>query len=151
MPVTRTEIDAFLQERTVAVVGASRDRRKFGNTVYRELKQKGYRAIAVNPHADQIEGDVSYPSVKNLPEAVNAVVLVVPPQQSESVVRDAAAAGIARIWLQPGSESPQVITLARTLSLSVIHGHCILMFLEPTAWFHRLHRGINRLLRKLPQ
>ncbi len=75
---TRASIDDFLKQRTIAVVGASRNKRKFGNTLFRELKAKGYAAIPVNPHSDTIEGERCYPSLKALPVKVDGVAIVRP-------------------------------------------------------------------------
>ena len=76
--------------------------------------------------------------------------MIVPPSQAEHVLQDAAAAGIKRVWLQPGAESPAAIRLAELLGLSVVAGECILMFAEPAGFGHRAHRWVNGLLGRLP-
>ena len=87
---TKAAVSDFLAQRMLAVVGASRTGTKFGNTAYKELKAKGYKVIPVNPQAEIIDGDPCYPSLSALPEAVDGVLIVVPPSETEKVVRDAA-------------------------------------------------------------
>ncbi len=149
--ISRQVIDRFLDQRELAVVGASRTGRKFGNTVYRELKAKGYKLRLVHPQAETIEGERCYPSLRELPGPVGGVVIVVPPNQTEKVVRDAAAAGIKRVWMQQGAESAAAILACEEAGLEVVHGCCILMFAEPAGLRHRVHRGVLRLLGRLPR
>jgi predicted CoA-binding protein len=148
---TKAAVKDFLDQRTLAVVGVSRKGRKFGNAAYNELKAKGYQVYPVHPHADTLEGDRCYPSLSALPEPVGGVLIVVPPHETEKVVRDAAEAGVRRVWMQQGAQSQAAIQFCEEQEISVIHGECILMFAEPAAFHHRLHRWVWGLLGKLPQ
>ncbi|MBD3305706.1 CoA-binding protein [candidate division KSB3 bacterium] len=148
---SKAAIEAFLAQPTLAVVGVSRKGKKFGNTVFKDLTAKGYQVFPVNPHAEQIDGQPCYPNLQALPEPAGGVVVIVPPAETEKVVRDAAEAGITHVWMQPGAESAAAIHFCREQGMSVVHGECILMFAEPVAFFHRLHRGIWGVLGKLPQ
>ena len=148
---TKAMVNDFLDQRTLAVVGVSRDGKKFGNTAYKELKAKGYRVIPVNPHAEAIEGDLCYPSLSDLPDPVDGVLIVVPPSETEKVVREAAEAGITRVWMQQGAESVAAVRFCEEQGISAVHGECILMFAETGAFHHRLHRWVWGLLGKLPQ
>jgi len=141
----------FVSQKKLAVVGVSRQGKKFGNMAFRELKAKGYKLLPVHPQAETIEGERCYPSLAALPESVDAVLVVVPPAETEKVVREAAAAGIKRVWMQQGAESPAAIKVCQDNGLSAVHGECILMFAEPAAWFHRAHRWAWKLLGKLPR
>ncbi len=149
--ITKAAVDAFLSQKSLAVAGVSNKKNKFGSIVYRELKAKGYRAFPVNPRLDEFEGDKCYHHLKELPEGVGGVVIVVPPAEAVNVVRDAAAAGIRHVWLQQGAESEEAVAICKDNGINVIHGHCILMFASPTAFVHRAHRCIWRLLGKLPR
>jgi predicted CoA-binding protein len=149
--ITKAAVDAFLSQKSLAVAGVSNKKNKFGNIVYRELKEKGYPVFPVNPKLDEIEGDKCYHHLKELPESVSGVVIVVPPAEAVKVVRDAAAAGIRHIWLQQGAESEEAVALCKDNGINVIYGHCILMFASPTAFVHRAHRYIWRLLGRLPR
>ena len=148
---SRTAIDDFLSQRSLAVVGVSRSGRKFGNTAYRELKAKGYRLVPVHPEAEELEGDRCAHSLAAIPAPVGGVLVVVPPRQAEQVVREAAAAGIRRAWLQPGAELEAAIQLAQSMGMTVISGECILMFAEPAGFGHRAHRWIKGLFGGLPR
>jgi len=147
---TRASIDDFLKQRTIAVVGASRNKRKFGNTLFRELKAKGYAAIPVNPNSETIEGERCYPSLKALPVKVDGVAVVVPPHEAERIVREAADAGIPRVWLQQGAESKEAIRFCEEHGISVVHGECMLMYAAPTAFPHRAHRFFRNLIGRMP-
>jgi len=143
-------IEEMLAQRKLAVFGVSRSGRKFGNAAYRGLRAAGYRVFAVHPEADRIEGDPCYPSLAALPEAVGGVVLVVPPAQAEKIVPEVARAGIHYVWLQQGAESPAVLAACQAAGLRAVSGECVLMFIEPSSWFHRAHRLVRRVTRGLP-
>lgn len=147
---TRADIDGFLGEKTLAIAGVSRGGKKFGNTILKEMRAKGYTLFPVHPRAESVEGLKAYPSLAALPEKVGGVIVCVPPAESVGVVRDAAAQGIRRIWLQQGAESAEAIAAGEEHGASVVHGHCILMFAEPAGLPHRIHRWIWQIIRKVP-
>jgi predicted CoA-binding protein len=124
--VSRDPLDEFLRGGRWAVVGASKDRSKFGNITFRELKRRGKKVYPVNKRATEVEGDICYPSLAALPEPVDRVLIVVPPRQSESVVREAAEAGIDSVWFQPGAESDAALAYCEAHGMVAISGHCIL-------------------------
>ncbi len=124
---TQAAIDEFIKQDTLAVVGVSRDRKKFGNIVYRNLKAKGYRMLAVHPGHDTVEGDACYPNLAALPESVDGIVVVVPPHVTEQIVREADAAGIRRVWVQPGAESAAAIRYCEEHAISVIYDECVMV------------------------
>ncbi|HEU5084155.1 MAG TPA: CoA-binding protein [Acidimicrobiales bacterium] len=155
MPATIPVVDAdaaraFLQAGRLAVVGASDAKESMGRTVYTELRSHGIDAVAVHRTAATVAGDPCYPSLDAVPgELAGAIVMVGGPAAAE-VVREAAARGIPRVWLyfgfsKPGSATPEALAAAEELGLEVVPGACPLMFLEPTAFIHRFHRGIRRM------
>ena len=146
---TNASIQAFLAESAIAVVGVSRSGKGFGNVAVRELRRKGYRIYPVNRNADLVDGERCYRSLADLPEPVRAVLVVVPPDQALSVVREAARAGVTRVWLQQGAEAPFVTLACDELGLDVIAGECILMFAKPTG-VHQAHRWVWKVMGKLP-
>jgi predicted CoA-binding protein len=148
---SKAAVQDFLAQRTLAVVGASRDGKKFGNKVYKDLIRKGYQTYPVNPNAEEIEGQPCYPNLSALPEAVDGVVFVVPPAETEKVVHEAAEVGIARVWMQQGSESVEAIRFCEEKGISVVSGECILMFAEPAEFYHRMHRWVWAVMGKLPE
>ncbi len=123
----RSAVDGFLAEKSLAVVGVSRGSGKFGNAVARTLRMKGYRVFAINPRADEIDGEPCYPNLASLPEPVGGVVMVVPPAVTEKVVGEAVRAGIRRAWMQPGAESPEAIELCVKNDISVVYQECIMV------------------------
>lgn len=144
-------ISEFVSLRTLALVGVSRGGKKFGNTVHRELKSKGYKIYLVHPEAQAIDGERCWPSLQSLPEPVDGVVSVVPPPQTAKIVEDAHAAGIRRVWMQQGAESPEAVAYCEAKGIQVVQGECILMFAEPVGLLHRIHRWLWRVLGRLPK
>ncbi|QDU69128.1 CoA-binding protein [Engelhardtia mirabilis] len=123
--------DEFLSGEVFAVAGASNDRSKFGNRVLRHYLAHGKRAIPVHPTETEVEGLAVARTLANLPEPVWGLSIITPPRVTERLVEEAAAAGIERIWMQPGAESPAAIARARELGLEVIAGGpCVLVELR---------------------
>ncbi len=119
---------AFLAGGPHAVVGASRDRDKYGNKVLRCYLQHGRRVFPVNPQAAQIEGLAAYGDLGTLPEPVHGISVITPPRISEWVIEQAAALGIEQVWMQPGAESIAAIARAEAAGMSAIaDGSCILV------------------------
>ena len=87
-----------------AIVGASNDRNKFGNKVLRPISQQGRRIFPINPAEKTVEGLASYPNLASLPEPVHGVSIVTPPHVTGEILKQAAAAGIGHVWIQPGAE-----------------------------------------------
>jgi hypothetical protein len=148
---TKAAVEDFVAQRNLAVVGISRGGKKFGNLAFKALKSKGYRVFPINPKVENIEGERCYPSLESLPEPVGGVLIVVPPAETEKVVREAAASGIRRVWMQQGAESEAAIRFCEENGISAVHGECILMFAQPVVSFHRFHRWIWGVLGKLPR
>jgi len=150
MTSRREQVSDFVSQRRLALVGISRGGRKFGNAAFRELSAKGYTVLPVHPEAETLEGARCWPSLAALPERVDGVVVVVPPAEAAKVVEEAHAAGIPRVWLQQGAESPEAIRFCEEHGIRVVHHECIFMFAEPLGWFHGAHRALWRILGKLP-
>jgi predicted CoA-binding protein len=124
----RARIDEFLAGDRFAVVGATSDRAKYGNKVLRCYQQHGLDVVAVNPRLKEVEGAPCVPDLLSLPERVHGVSIITPPSVTERIVEDAHAAGITRLWMQPGAESQAAIERCKALGIDVIaHGPCILV------------------------
>ena len=127
---TDSQIDQFLAQPAFAVIGASRDRSKYGNKVLRCYQQNGRTAYPVNPNADEIEGLACSPDLASLPNPVQAASIITPPEITEKIVEQAAEAGVQHLWMQPGAESKAAVQRAAELGLQVIAGGpCILVIL----------------------
>ncbi len=125
------QVGAFLQAGPFAVVGASRDRTKYGNKVLRAYLQNGKRVFCVHPKEAEIEGQPCYASLAALPEVPTGVSIITPPAITEQVVRDAHDKGAKMVWMQPGAESAAAIRIATELGMGVIaHGPCVLVSLR---------------------
>jgi len=123
-------IDAFLKGSPHAVVGASRDRGKYGNKVLRVYMQNGRPVFPVNPKEQEIEGLACSADLASLPQKVHGISVITPPAVTEKVVEQAAAAGIRHIWMQPGAESAAAIDRCRELDINCIGGDaCLLVVL----------------------
>ena len=124
-------INTFLAGSPFAVVGASRDRSKYGNKALRAYLQSGREVYPIHPTGGEIEGLAAYASLRDLPVVPHGISIVTPPQVTEAVVRDALALGIRHIWMQPGAESAQAVAEAEAAGAEVIHdGPCILVALR---------------------
>jgi len=106
--------------KVVAVVGASSDRRKFGNRALRAFRQQGYTVVPINPHETEVEGVRAYASVLDVPGAIDMASFYVPPEIGVQVIDEIARKGIAEVWLNPGAESDALIARARTLQIQPI-------------------------------
>ena len=135
----------FLSKRRVAVTGVSRHPKTHGsNTVYKRLRERGYDVFAVNPNADQVEGDRAYKDLRSIPGGVDAVVIATRPETAEATMHECAELGIKHVWMHrgpgPGSVSAAATEYGRQNGITVIDGGCPLMF-EPTADFgHKIMR-----------
>jgi hypothetical protein len=142
-------VQDFIDGKRIALVGMSRGGKKFGNMAYKELKDRGYQVYPVHPEAEQIDGEKCYESLDSLPESVDGVLVVVPPERASQVMREAAQAGIRNVWLQQGADSPEVLALGEELDLNLVSKKCILMYAEPVGSVHNVHRFFVKLFGKL--
>ena len=123
-------IARFLESPAYGVVGASRQRHKYGNKVLRCYQQNGRRAIPVNPREHEVEGVVCVPSVLDLPDDVQSISVITPPPVTERVVQEAIRRGIRHVWMQPGAESDRAIADCESAGINVIaDGSCVLVVL----------------------
>jgi predicted CoA-binding protein len=106
--------------RTVAILGASANRSKYGNKAVRAFQQQGYAVYPVNPRENVIEGLPAYPTIGALPIRPEMVSVYLPPQILLKVLPEIAAKGCDELWLNPGSESDEVLVEAERLGLNVI-------------------------------
>ncbi|MBX2992344.1 MAG: CoA-binding protein [Bacteroidetes bacterium] len=147
----KTSIQQFFASRAFGVVGVSRNSRKFGNVILREMKNKGFAVYPVSPHLPLVEGMPCLASVDELPDSVTSIVVVVHPEAAAEIVARAHTKGITNIWLQQGAESDQAIAYAKQHGLNLVCGQCILMFTEPVKSIHAVHCWVSRLVRSYPQ
>ena len=106
--------------KTVAIIGASSDRAKFGNKAVRAYVQQGYTVYPINPKEAQIEGLPAFKSIADVPGRPNMISVYLPPPVLLKVLPDIAAKGCDELWLNPGTESDEVVAEAERLGLNVI-------------------------------
>ena len=127
----------FLSNKRVAVTGVSSNPRGHGsNVVYQRLRERGFEVFAVNPNADEVEGDQCYHDLRSIPGGVDAVVIGTRPETAETTMRECAELGIKHVWMHrsfgTGSVSEAATGYGRQQGITVIDGGCPLMF-DPTA------------------
>ena len=111
----------------IAVVGATDTPGKYGGIIYRDLRARGHRVVAVNPNRTTVAGDPSFPDLSSLPERPDIVNLVVPPSVGASVIDEWAGRGGTSVWFQPGSYDDHVVDQAREAGMDVVEGDCIMV------------------------
>jgi predicted CoA-binding protein len=127
----------FLANKRVAVTGVSRQPKNHGsNVVYKRLRERGYEVFAVNPNADEVEGDPCHHDLSSIPGGVDAVVIATKPELAEETMRECADLAIKHVWMHrgpgAGSVSPAAADYGRQRGINVIDGGCPCMF-DPTA------------------
>jgi len=137
----------FLASTRVAVTGVSRTPKNHGsNNVYKRLRERGYEVFAVNPNADEVEGDPCYQDLKSIPGGVQAVVIGTRPEIAEDTMRECAELGIKHVWMHrgpgAGSVSAAATEYGRQHGITVIDGGCPLMFGATADLGHKLIRFI---------
>ncbi|MAT41722.1 MAG: CoA-binding protein [Anaerolineaceae bacterium] len=138
----------FISKKRIAVFGVSRSAQKFGNSTYRELKQRGYDVVAIHPDLESIDGDPVFKSLDEFSPTPEGAVISVSPNYVPDILRDLAKHDIKHVWLQQGSESPEASQVGKDLGLSMVEGGCILMYAEPVSSIHSVHRWIWKVLKK---
>jgi len=119
----------------IAIVGASRDRRKYGNKALRAFRQQGYTVVPINPHETEIEGERAWPDVLAYPGAIDEATVYLHEEAGVRVMDDLAAKGVGRVWLNPGADAPAVVARAREVGLQPVVACSILaMGEEPGAF-----------------
>jgi predicted CoA-binding protein len=145
----------FLAQHRIAVAGVSRDSKQAANLIYRRLRETGHETFAVNPNADEVEGDQCYHSIGEIPAQLDGVVIVTPADASAAVVEECAVAGVPRVWLHrgigPGSLSGEAVDACKRHGIAVIAGGCPNMFGATSDPGHRMMRHILQLAGKVPR
>jgi uncharacterized protein len=146
----------FLEQRRIAVTGVSRTPANHGsNVVYQRLRLRGYEVFAVNPNADTVEGDRSYPDLRSIAGGVDGVVIGTRPETAMQTMKECVDLGIKRVWMHrgpgPGSVSPEAAAYGREHGVTVIDGGCPLMFAPAADGGHKVMRAVLTLTGKVPR
>jgi uncharacterized protein len=146
---------AFLANKRIAVTGVSRTAKGHAsNLVYKRLRDRGYEVFAVNPNAEEVEGDRCYHDLRDIPGGVEAVVLATKPETATATMRECVELSIKHTWMHrpafgEGSVSADATAYGREHGVTVIDGGCPLMF-NPTADFgHKLLRVVGKVPKRV--
>jgi predicted CoA-binding protein len=156
MTAIKDAASEFLAHKRVAVTGVSREPKGHGaNVVYKRLLERGYEVYAVNPNADEVEGDRCYHDLRSIPGGVETVVIGTRPEFAEQTMHECVELGIKHVWMHrgpgAGSVSKTAAEYGREQGLAVIDGGCPCMF-EPTADFgHKAMRFVFSLSGNVPK
>ena len=112
--------------KTVAVVGASSDRNKYGNKALRAFERQGYTVIPINPNVAEVEGHRTYPTVLDVPGDIDMATVYVHADAGVEVIENLAQKGVGEVWLNPGADDDEVVARARELGLKVIQACSII-------------------------
>ncbi len=147
---TLKQINEFLDSQPIALVGVSRNPKKFGYAVFKELKEKGMEIVPVNPLAAEIMGVKSYSSVKMLPPEVQSIIVFTKKDKTASVIRDAKEKGIKQIWIQQMADSKEALEELKNSEVNLITGECILMHYKPDS-IHKFHGRLRKFFGLFPK
>lgn len=147
---TLNKINQFLEAQPIAVVGVSRNPKKFGYAAYKELREKGMKVIPVNPEANEIMGEKAYNNVASLPQDVKGILVMTKKEITASVVKEAKERGIKEIWIQQHSDSKEALNELKDTDINYVTGECILMYYKPHS-FHKFHRALKKLFGSFPK
>jgi uncharacterized protein len=148
---TLNEIRKFLEPKKFAIAGVSRNPKKFGGAIFKELMEKGFELYPINPNADEIQGVKCYKSVTDLPGDVSHLLIVTPKQETQAVVDAAVKKGIAMIWIQQKSDTPEAVKSVEDAGIPLIYNKCIMMFADPVKGPHNVHRFVVKLFGAYPK
>lgn len=116
----------MLDKKVWAVIGANRNENKYGNIIYRMLKQRNYIVYPVNPTCQTVDGDPCYSKLADLPHKPDVLNMVVAPKRGEAYLREAASLGIKYVWFQPGTHDETTDALVEELGLTSVQA-CVLV------------------------
>ena len=130
MLITMDRIESFFAAKTFAVAGASSERHKYGNQVFRALLLAKRETYPLNPKQGLVEGHQAYGKLAELPVVPESLSIITPPKVTRQVVEDAISIGVKHIWMQPGAEDKEAAEAARQAGINVIDdGSCVLVLL----------------------
>ena len=157
MHQTKEVATEFLTHKRVAVTGVSgKSPQGHGsNVVYKRLRDRGYQVFAINPNADEVEGDVSYHDLKSVPDGVDWVVIGTRPERAIATMHECAALGIQRVWMHcpafgTGSVSDEATAFGRSHGMTVIDGGCPCMYGPTADPAHKVMRALGAVTHKVP-
>jgi predicted CoA-binding protein len=149
------DIQDFLAQKRIAVVGVGRNPKDFNHTLFRSFREFGYDAVPVNPNTKELDGAPCYSSVQDIAPPVDGVLIMTPAATTDTIVKDCAEAGVKRVWMYrahgAGAVSEAAVEFCRKNGIRVVDGRCPYMFLPNTQWFHRMHGFLVKITGNYPK
>lgn len=112
---------------TIAIVGATENPSKYGYVIYKDLKLKGLNVYPVNPNRSSVDGDEAFKRLEDIPERPTIVNIVVPPEVTSDILQQCLDLGLTNVWVQPGAESPAVMTFLQENNFNYLANACIMV------------------------
>lgn len=152
---TRDEIDDFLKQKRLAVVGVSANPRDFSRGLFREFQRRGYDMVPVNPKLEEVDDCRCYARVQDISPPVDGALLMTPAGVTGEVVKDCAEARIGRVWMYraggQGAVNDDAVDFCQSNGIRVVPGECPYMFFPKAGFIHRAHGVIRQLRGTLPK
>ncbi len=130
----------FNKSQTIAIIGVSENKKKFGYYLFDFMKKHGYSVVPVNPKAKEILGNVCYNSIDSLPAEVKKAIIMTPKTQTDKVLKQLHEHGINDVWVQQMCQTTESKEITGSLRMNAIFNRCVLMFAEPVTGIHAFHR-----------
>lgn len=154
MQTTLEMIYDFLSANRIAMVGISRNPRDFSHRLFEEFCRQGYDMVPVNPYAAEIHARQCFPRLGEIDPPVDAVLLMTPPEVTESVVDECIEVNIRHVWMYraggQGAVSEAAVQKCLEAGIRVIPGECPFMFLRDVGVFHRFHGFVRKITGRYP-
>jgi hypothetical protein len=148
---TLNEIRQFLTPKKLAIAGASRNPKKFGGTVIKDLKGRGFELFPVNPNAEEIQDLKCYKTVSDLPADVKHLLILTPKEKTLETANMAVKNKMEMVWIQQMSETPEAIAVLEEAGIPFIQKKCIYMFADPVKGPHNFHRFLVKVFGRYPK
>ena len=144
------QIEEFIATEPLALVGVSRNKRKFGYTAFKELKEKGMKLIPVNPFASEINGSKVYNKINSLPDEIKGIIIMTKKEETAQLVREAKQKGLRQVWIQQMADSKEAIEELEGSGINYITKECIFMHYKPNG-IHKFHRAVWKFFGIFPK
>ncbi|WP_372950197.1 CoA-binding protein [Mariniphaga sp.] len=145
------EIKQFLAPKKLAVAGASRNPKKFGGSVIKDLKERGFELFPVNPNAEEIQDLKCYKNIADLPADVKHLLILTPKDKTAEIASQAVQNKMEMVWIQQMSETPEALAILEEAGIPFIQKKCIYMFADPVKGPHNFHRFLVKVFGRYPK
>ena len=149
-PVNLSQIDTFLKNDTFLMYGVSRNKQKFGNVIFKELTQKGFKLFPIHSEMEMFENQKCYKNLTELSGHTESAIICTKPEKTARILEELKNYGVKYIWLQRGSADEEIITKANEDFQVMVCDKCILMFANPSG-IHKFHSNILKFFGRYPK